>query len=260
MDTAANPAAYTIISAAPIATMSEPTYPAQRNEKERGYMWLFGSGSKGRIDDMISNRVRGLTLMHWLSQTACLLVLFWIWVTLDFCWLHEAAFMKRQYAIYSLVLVAASLVDLGQTNLRRKNLLHLDIIRNHSISLRQTCIILGHAVDFLRRCQRHGDVAIVSFHLRTGDLSYCCSLQMRLFRGGSLRGFLADGIAQILCCSAPARMHEIEAVAGTQSDLRFSACRFDHGRNQTREDCDLPVLGGISVISLKSCNQAMRRS
>ncbi len=187
--------------------------------------------------------------MHWLAQTACLLMLFWIWVALDFCWLHEAAFMKRQYAIYSLVLVAASLVDLGQTNLRRKNLLHLDIIRNHSISLRQTCIILGTLLIFLVAAK---DMVMSRLFLFTfapatyllllaTNATFPRRLAERLFSGWHRTNTLLLGSSSNAVKLKP--WLERKAIYGFQPvGLITDEAKHD-------ENCDLPVLGNFRDIT-----------
>jgi exopolysaccharide biosynthesis polyprenyl glycosylphosphotransferase len=97
---------------------------------------------------MISHRVRGLALLHGLLQTLLLLTLFWVWMTV-FSLFLEQRFLREQYITYAIVLVVAALLDLGRSKLARNDLLHLDIIRNHGLSIRQTGVIVGGLLLFL---------------------------------------------------------------------------------------------------------------
>jgi putative colanic acid biosynthesis UDP-glucose lipid carrier transferase len=112
---------------------------------------------------MISHRVRGLALMHGLLQTLLLLTLFWVWMII-FSLCLEQRFLREQYVTYAIVLVVAALLDLGRSKLARNDLLHLDIIRNHSLSIRQTAVIVGGLLLFLVASK---DVAISRLFLFT---------------------------------------------------------------------------------------------
>ena len=112
---------------------------------------------------MISHRVRGLSLMHGLLQTLALLLLFWLWMLLFSIGLSHP-FHREQYVTYAIVLVVTSLLDLGRSKLSRSDLLHLDIIRNHSLSIRQAAVIVGGLLLFLVASK---DVAISRLFLFT---------------------------------------------------------------------------------------------
>jgi exopolysaccharide biosynthesis polyprenyl glycosylphosphotransferase len=97
---------------------------------------------------MISHRVRGLALLHGLLQTLLLLALFWIWMVVFTLFLDQR-FLREQYITYAIVLVVTALLDLGRSKLARNDLLHLDVIRNHSLSIRQAAVIIGGLLLFL---------------------------------------------------------------------------------------------------------------
>ncbi len=100
---------------------------------------------------MISNRVRGLNLLHWVMQAALLVVLFWAWVFVFSKYMPggKSAPAKDRYFVYSLVVGGAFLLDLWRSKLAQGNLLHLDVVRCHGISLRQTTIVVGALLAFL---------------------------------------------------------------------------------------------------------------
>jgi len=87
--------------------------------------------------------------MHGLLQTGTLLMLFWVWVLLAFFLLGSQGFHIEEYYTYAIVLAVASLLDLGRSKFAHRNLLHLDFLRNHSISIRQTVGIVGGLFIFL---------------------------------------------------------------------------------------------------------------
>jgi exopolysaccharide biosynthesis polyprenyl glycosylphosphotransferase len=97
---------------------------------------------------MISNRVRGLSLMHGLFQTLLLELLFWTLAFVAFSVSHKTFILSR-YVVYSIVLALTCVLDIGWLKVSRKNLLHLDIIRNHNLSIRQTGVIVGGLLIFL---------------------------------------------------------------------------------------------------------------
>jgi putative colanic acid biosynthesis UDP-glucose lipid carrier transferase len=107
--------------------------------------------------------VRGLALLHGLLQTLALLLLFWLWM-LVFAFGLQQRFLREQYVTYAIVLVVAALLDLGRSKLVRTDLLHLDIIRNHSLSIRQTAVIVGGLLLFLVASK---DVAVSRLFLFT---------------------------------------------------------------------------------------------
>lgn len=100
---------------------------------------------------MISNRVRGLNLLHWVMQAALVLMLFWVWVFVFSNAIRrgETAPAASRYFAYSLVIAGAFLIDLWRSKLAQGNLLHLDVVHSHGISLRQTCIVIGALLAFL---------------------------------------------------------------------------------------------------------------
>jgi undecaprenyl-phosphate glucose phosphotransferase len=100
---------------------------------------------------MISNRVRGLNLLHWAMQAVMVVGLFWAWVFFFSTTVPggENAPAKDRYFIYSVVIATAFLIDLWRSKLAQGNLLHIDVVRSHGIALRQTCIVIGALLVFL---------------------------------------------------------------------------------------------------------------
>src|SRR5215211_400685 len=98
---------------------------------------------------MVSNRVRGLGFLHKLLQGAAALILFWTWEWLFFTfWVEAPPLANDRYLIYSMLVAGAFLIDFLQTS-ERSNLLHLDVIRTHRLSLRQTMTVVGILLFFL---------------------------------------------------------------------------------------------------------------
>lgn len=87
--------------------------------------------------------------MHGVLQTSAVLVLFRLWMVIGFWVFKDQAFLTHQYLTYSIVLVVTCLLDIASSRLARKHLLHLDIVRNHRLSIRQTTVIVGGLLIFL---------------------------------------------------------------------------------------------------------------
>ena len=100
---------------------------------------------------MISSRVRGLNLLHWLMQALLVVLLFWGWVFVFSRYVPggKTAPAQGRYFVYSVVIAAAFLLDLWRSKLAQGNLLHLDVVRCHGISLRQTVMVVGGLLFFL---------------------------------------------------------------------------------------------------------------
>lgn len=98
---------------------------------------------------MILNRVRGLNLMHWLAQSVTVLVLFWVSVFLFFGLVQHDPFLSRSYFVYSLIIATACLLHLGRSRTLKQDLLHLNIVHNHRLSLGHTLVILGTLFFYL---------------------------------------------------------------------------------------------------------------
>ena len=98
---------------------------------------------------MIANRVRGLTLLHLVVQVVAVLALFWLWAIVVFKLVKNESFETSRYLVYSGVIAGAIFLDLTRSKLIRTNLLHMDVLRNHQVSLRQTLMVLGVVLVFL---------------------------------------------------------------------------------------------------------------
>src|SRR5215210_9539162 len=99
---------------------------------------------------MVSNRVRGLGFLHKLLQGTAALILFWLWEWVFFTIRMEAPALARdRYLMYSMLVAGAFVIDFLRTSEARSNLLHLDIVRTHRLSLRQTMTVLGILLFFL---------------------------------------------------------------------------------------------------------------
>jgi len=198
---------------------------------------------------MISHRVRGLALMHGLLQTLALLILFWLWM-LTFTLGLNQRFLREQYVIYAVVIAVTSLLDLGRSRLARKDLLHLDIIRNHSLSIRQTAVIVGGLLLFLVASK---DVAISRLFLFTfapaayvllSLTNFLCPnwLASVLFSGRScaealILGSVDDAVKLNPWLERKVR-YGLRAVGLITTDS-----------SRSNERCHLPVLGDISQIT-----------
>src|SRR5688500_20387365 len=91
---------------------------------------------------MIHPRVRGLSLLHIGLQALMSVLLFWVWV---FCYLvsfRDENPNWERYIIYSLLVGAAFVVNLVRANLSDLNLLHLDLLGTHRVTIRQVFQIL----------------------------------------------------------------------------------------------------------------------
>ncbi len=99
---------------------------------------------------MIANRVRGLNILHCVLQGVMVLVLFWVWRTLVFFFEHTTVgFQTHRYVAYSLCIAASFFLDFGRSKLMGRNLQHLDMVRNHALSLARTFAIAGSLLFFL---------------------------------------------------------------------------------------------------------------
>ncbi len=105
---------------------------------------------------MISNRVQGLGFLHRLLQGAASVLLFWAWGWLFFHFRTELpTFGRDRYLLYSMLVAGAFFIDYLRTSEARTNLLHLDIIRTHRLSLRQMMTVIGILLFFLVAAKDH---------------------------------------------------------------------------------------------------------
>src|SRR5438094_3633279 len=135
---------------------------------------------------MITKRVRGLSVLHSTAQAAAGAMLFWTWVFLYFHFFHPSTFYRERYLVYSLVVAVAFVLDWGRLKLAKFDLLHLDMIRVHALSLRQTTMICGTLIFFMVAAK---DSAISRVFL----FSFVPVLYVALFVSNRyLPGFLAE--------------------------------------------------------------------
>ncbi len=99
--------------------------------------------------DMIANRVRGLGLLHCIVQGFLMEALFWAWREFIFMISDTSGFKTGRYLMYSLCIAVAFVIGSGHFRRRQGNLLNLDVVRNHSLSIRQTAIVGGTLLLFL---------------------------------------------------------------------------------------------------------------
>jgi len=197
---------------------------------------------------MISHRVRGLSLMHGLLQTLGVLLLFWLWM-LGFAFgLHER-FLREQYVTYSVVLVVTCLLDLGRSKLARNDLLHLDIIRNHSLSIRQAAVIVGGLLLFLVASK---DVSVSRLFLFTfGPAVYLLLLVTNVFCPGWLASLLFSGgsSAKTLILGSPD--DAVKLNPWLERKVRYGLNLVGLITTTSGHDsrCQLPVLGDFSKIT-----------
>ena len=91
---------------------------------------------------MIHPRVRGLSLLHIGVQALLSVLVFWLWV---FCYLvlfRDETPVWDRYIIYSVLVAAAFVVNLVRANLTDLNVLHLDLLGTHRVTIRQIFHIL----------------------------------------------------------------------------------------------------------------------
>jgi exopolysaccharide biosynthesis polyprenyl glycosylphosphotransferase len=198
---------------------------------------------------MISNRVRGLSLMHGLLQTAALMVLFWIWMLLAFYLFHDKNFLRQKYILYSIVLEVSALLDLGRSKLSRQNLLHLDIIRNHSLSIRQAIMIVGGLLIFLVASK---DIAVSRLFLFTfAPAAYLLLFVTNAVFPRWLASVLFNGRyrANTLLLGSSSNAMKLRPWLQRKADYGFQPVGLinDEGKSDSR--CDIPVLGGFADIT-----------
>jgi exopolysaccharide biosynthesis polyprenyl glycosylphosphotransferase len=197
---------------------------------------------------MISHRVRGLALLHGLLQTLLLLTLFWIWMTI-FSLCLEQRFLREQYVTYAIVLVVAALLDLGRSKLARNDLLHLDIIRNHGLSIRQTGVIVGGLLLFLVASK---DVAISRLFLFTfAPAAYLLILMTNVLCPRWLAGVLFSGgsSAKTLILGSPDDAVKLNPWLERKVKYGLDLVGLITTAAGHDSRCHLPVLGDFSQIT-----------
>jgi putative colanic acid biosynthesis UDP-glucose lipid carrier transferase len=197
---------------------------------------------------MISHRVRGLSLMHGLVQTLALLILFWVWMLIFSLGLKHQ-FMREQYVTYAIVLVVTSLLDLGRSKLARSDLLHLDIIRNHSLSVRQAGVIVGGLLLFLVASK---DVAISRLFLFTfAPAAYLLLLLSNVICPRWLASLLFSGSSSAKTLILGTPDDAVKLNPWLERKVRYGLHLVGLITTASGHDsrCKLPVLGDFSQIT-----------
>ena len=197
---------------------------------------------------MISHRVRGLALLHGLLQTFILLVLFWIWMLIFSLFLGER-FLREQYITYAIVLVVTALLDLGRSKLARNDLLHLDIIRNHGLSIRQTGVIVGGLLVFLVASK---DIAISRLFLFTfAPAAYLVLLLTNVLCPRFLASILFSGqsSAKTLILGSVDDAVKLNPWLERKVKYGLHLVGLITTRSGLDDRCHLPVLGDFSQIT-----------
>ena len=109
--------------------------------------------------------------MHKLLQGTLALALFWFWEWAFFFFVTEPPTLARdRYLIYSLLVAGAFLIDYLRTSGSLSDLLHLDVIRTHRLSLRQTLMVVGVLLCFLVAAKDHTMSRMFLFTVRAAAL------------------------------------------------------------------------------------------
>lgn len=186
--------------------------------------------------------------MHGLLQTAALVVLFWLWMILASWAYHDNYFLSGQYALYSIVLAIACLFDLGRSKLARKNLLHLDIVRNHSMSVRQLAVIVGGLLIFLVASKDTGVSRLFLFTFTPA--AYVALVITNIIFPRKLAKWLFSGNqrARTLLLGSCTNAIKLRPWLDRKSLYGFQPVGLisDEPRHHSR--CDLPVLGRFADI------------
>lgn len=198
---------------------------------------------------MISNRVRGLSVLHGLVQAVMLMVFFWFWMLMGFYITHDKALLTQQYFTYSIVLAAARLIDLGRSKQERKNLLHLDIIRNHSMSIRQAAVIVGGLLIYLVASKdvRMSRLFLFSF----APAAYLLLLLTNAVFPRKLASWLFSGRHRTNTLLLGSSRNAVKLRPWLERKASFGFHPVGLINDESRPDvrCHLPVLGGFNEIT-----------
>jgi exopolysaccharide biosynthesis polyprenyl glycosylphosphotransferase len=196
---------------------------------------------------MISHRVRGLSLMQGLLQTVCLLSLFWVWMFFFSLCLHQPI-ARQQYVTYSFVLALAAVIDVSRSKLAHRDLLHLDILHSHSLSIRQAAVVVGGLLIFLVASK---DVGISRLFLFTfAPLAYVLFLLTNSFCPHWLAKLLFSG-------KSSAKTLILGSLGSAAKVTPWLERKFHYGLHlaglitvDSKKDprCDLPVIGDFIEI------------
>jgi len=198
---------------------------------------------------MISNRVRGLNLLHWAMQAAMVIGLFWAWVYVFSSTVQGAAAAPAndRYFIYSLVVGCAFLVDLWRSRLAQGNLLHLDVVRSHGIALRQTIVVIGALLVFL---VAQKDIAISRMFLFTfAPLLYTTLIvSNKLFPPFLARFVFSYHPATTLLLGSRAHARKLASWLERKASYGFRTVGLITDDPTPRADDPLPVLGRLAEM------------
>jgi exopolysaccharide biosynthesis polyprenyl glycosylphosphotransferase len=198
---------------------------------------------------MISNRVRGLNLLHWVLQAFMVLTIFWAWVFVFSTTVRggEEAPANSRYFVYSLVIAGAFLIDLWRSKLAQNNLLHLDVVRSHGISLRQTCIVIGALLFFLVAKK---DVAISRTFLFTfAPMLYCALvISNKIFPHFLARFVFSYHPATTLLLGSRAHAAKLSSWLERKASYGFRTVGLITDDPTPPEGDSMPVLGDFSEV------------
>lgn len=197
---------------------------------------------------MISHRVRGLSLMHGLLQTLALLILFWIWMVIFSIGLQHH-FLREQYVTYAIVLTVTCLLDLGRAKMARNDLLHLDIVRNHGLSIRQTAVIVGGLLLFLVASK---DVAVSRLFLFTfAPATYILLLMTNVLCPRWLASLLFSGSASAKTLILGSPDDAVKLNPWLERKVRYGVHLVGLITTAAGHDtrCHMPILGDFSQIT-----------
>jgi exopolysaccharide biosynthesis polyprenyl glycosylphosphotransferase len=197
---------------------------------------------------MISHRVRGLSLMHGILQTFALLILFWVWM-LAFSHSLGQRFLREQYVTYAVVVVVTSLLDIGRSRLARKDLLQLDILRNHSLSIRQAAVAVGGLLLFLVASK---DVAISRLFLFTfAPAAYLMFFLTNLLCPRLLASLLFSGrsAAKTLILGSPDDAAKLNPWLERKVRYGLRLVGLITTDAQSSDGCQIPIVGDFAQIS-----------
>lgn len=198
---------------------------------------------------MISNRVRGLSVLHGFLQAIMLMLFFWLWMAMGACFSHDNVFLTQQYFIYSIVLASARMIDLGRSKQERKNLLHLDIIRNHSMSIRQAAAVVGGLLIFLVASKDVGMSRLFLFSF--APAAYLLLLLTNAVFPRRLASWLFSGRhrANTLLLGSSRNAVKLRPWLERKASFGFHPVGLVNDESNRDVRCNLPVLGGFSEIT-----------
>ena len=137
---------------------------------------------------MIANRIKGLTILHYTGQCAVSVVLFWIWFLTLAYGVPGSDMRPDRYLVYSGVLVLGFTFSFLRSKVGSANLLQLNLLSNHRLTLTQTGTVLGTLLVFLFAV-RDGTMSRVFVFTYFPILYICLYFSNRYFPGFLAKSF-----------------------------------------------------------------------